>query len=116
MLILSTSSLQWYWLHRIFQFTKKAWYLWVDLALNKLNYDSWDENYIKNLSDEFWVPVVSITAPVRWMDEKKVDKIIKIAQTLKTQLVTFSPPHYSDKKTSWFTSYLKRIMKTSVMW
>ena len=116
MLLLSTSSLHGYWLYRIFKFAKESGYTWIDLALNASNHDLWDEDYVKEVSDHFNMPVLSITAPIRGMDEKKVDKIVKIALTLKSQLVTFSPPHYSDKKNSWYLNYLKRIKKNVTFW
>lgn len=111
MILLSTSSLTWYWLHRIFSFAKKSWYDWIDIHLWKLNYDLWDESYIKELSDSFWVKVLSITAPSKGMNEKRVDKILKIASTLGSQVITFSPPHFSDKNTSWFTKYLLKVKR-----
>ena len=99
-------------MYRIFKCAKQAGYTWIDLALTKNNHDLWDEDYVKEVSDEFNVPVLSVTAPLKWMNEKKVDKVIKIAQTLKAQVVTFSPPHYTDRKPTWFLNYLKRIKKT----
>jgi hypothetical protein len=33
--------------------------------LNKLQYDLWDEDYIKGLSDAFEIPVIALTAPVK---------------------------------------------------
>ncbi len=111
MILLSTSSLNWYWLHRIFKFAHKAWFDGLDLSLSKFNYDSWDEDYLKELSDSFNIPILSITAPSRWMNIKKVDKIIKIASTLWSQLVTFSPPHFSDKNTDWFIKYLLKVKR-----
>jgi len=110
-ILLSTSSLTWYWLHRIFKFAHKAWFDWLDLSLGGLNYDYWDEDYIKELSDSFGLSVLSITAPARWMNEKKVDRIISIAWKLWSQLVTFSPPHFSDKNTTWFTRYLLKVKR-----
>jgi len=79
--------------------------------LAKLNYDQWDEDYIKELSDSYNIPVLSITAPPKGMSQKKVDKIIDIAKKLGTQIVTFSPPHFTDKNTVWFTKYLLRIKR-----
>ena len=111
MLLLSTSSLQGYGLHRVFGFVKKAWFHGVDLALNSLNYDLWDWDYIKSLSDSFGVPVLSITAPLKWMNEKRVDQIVSIASKLKTQVINFYPPHISDKNTNWFTRYLLKVKK-----
>ncbi|MDQ7009960.1 MAG: hypothetical protein Q9M94_06745 [Candidatus Gracilibacteria bacterium] len=111
MLLLSTSSLSGYSLHRVFSFAKKAKYDGIEISLNKLQYDLWDENYIKGLSDAFEIPVVAITAPVKGMNEKAVDKIIKIATTVNAQVVTFSPPHLMDKNTRWFSSYLQKVKK-----
>ena len=113
MLLLSTSSLHGYWLHRVFDFAKKTNYDWLDLALTNLNFDLWDEEYIKNLSDDYKLPVLSITAPSKWINEKKVDKIVSIAKKLWTQLITFSPPHFSDKNITWFTKYLSKVKRST---
>ncbi len=111
MILLSTSSLNWYWLHRIFKFAHKAWFDWLDISLSKLHFDYWDEDYIKELSDSFNMPVLSITAPPIWMNQKKAESIIKIALKLWTQIVTFSPPHFRDKETSWFNKYLLKAKR-----
>lgn len=111
MILLSTSSLNWYWLHRIFKFAHKSWFDWLDLSLSLFNFDSWDEDYLKELSDSFNVPILSITAPSKWMNIKKVDKIVRIAWKLWAQLITFSPPHFSDKDSTWFTKYLLKIKR-----
>lgn len=102
MLLLSTSSLTGYGLHRIFQFAKKANYTGLDIALGMLNYDVWDEEYIFQLSQEFQLPVLSLTAPGKDMSQEKLRKIMQIAEKLHVQVVTFSPPHITDKDTSWF--------------
>ncbi len=113
MLLLSTLSLQWYGLHRIFHFAQKAKYSWIDIFLDKRNFDLWDKEYIKSLSDEFWIPVLSITAPARWMNERKVNMIASMAKYLWTQVITFSPPHISDKNKEWFTKYLPKVKRDS---
>lgn len=111
MLLLSTSSLTGYGLHRIFKFAKKAWYTGIDIALGMLNFDLWDEDYILELSKEFDVPVLSLTAPGKDMSKKKLEKIIMMAKTLSVQVVTFAPPHITDKDTKWFGTPLLRIKK-----
>ncbi len=113
MLLLSTSSLAWYWLHHIFQIVKEAGYDGIDLCVENDFLDSWDGDYVETLSKEFWVPVVSITAPATKLDEKKVDMLIKIWEKLWSNVITFSPPHISDKNTKWFRSYLPKIGKSS---
>lgn len=70
MLILSTSSLKWYWLHRKFVFAKKAEYDGIDLNLEIWDFDSWNKEYVRSLSDSFDVPVLSVTAPTKWITKK----------------------------------------------
>lgn len=113
MLLLSSSSLYWYWIHRVFSFAKKAWYDGLDIDLSKLNYDLWDKDYIKSLSVEFSLPVLSITAWIWPMDIQKVDKIMEIANFLDVQVVTFSPPHFWDKDIDWYRKYLPKLKKES---
>jgi len=111
LLLLSTSSLHWYGLHRIFDFATKAGFDWLDISLNSSNHDLWDEDYIKYLSNSFNLPVLSITAPTKGMSEKKVDKIVKIAAGVKAQVLNFSPPHFSDKNTNWYSRYLLKVKR-----
>ena len=111
MLLLSTSSLTGYGLHRIFAFAKNAGYVGLDISLWILNYDLWDEDYIYGLSQDFQFPVTSLTAPSKWMSKKKLEKILLIAKKLKVQIITVSPPHLTDKDTSWFWEMLARIKK-----
>lgn len=111
MLLLSTASLTWYGLHRIFSFAKNAGYTGIDIALGTLNFDLWDEDYIFELSEHFDLPVLSITAPGKWMSREKLDKIIVMAKKLSVQLVTFSPPHITDRDSKWFGSLLMKIKR-----
>lgn len=111
MLLLSTSSLKWYWLHKIFTITKKSKYEWIDLVIDENEYDTMDEVYLKWLSDAFEIPILSITAPSKWLNKEKIDNIVKIAKTLNTQVINFFPPHLSDKNTEYFISYLNKIKK-----
>jgi hypothetical protein len=45
------------------------------------------------------------------MSEKKVDKIVKIAVSVKAQVLNFSPPHFSDKNTNWYSRYLLKVKR-----
>lgn len=111
MLLLSTASLTWYGLHRIFQFAKNAGYTGVDIALWTLNFDLWDEEYIYELTQSFGLPVLSLTAPWKWMSRKKLEKIVIIAKKLSVQVITVSPPHITDKDTKWFWNDLVKIKR-----
>lgn len=111
MLLLSTSSLKWYWIHKIFTIVKKSKYDGIDLVIDEKNYDTLDEKYLKWLSDAFEVPVLSITAPDRGLSKSKIDQIVKIAEALKTQVINFYPPHISDKAMPSFPKYLNKLKK-----
>jgi len=111
MLLISTSSLAWYWLHRIFWFVKEAWYDGIDLVLTKNNFDTWNSDYLKSLIDYFNVPILSITAPNRGLNEKKVDMIVDIAKNVWAQNITFYPPYVTDKNTTWYTRYLSKVKR-----
>jgi len=111
MLLLSTASLTGYGLHRIFSFAKTAWYTGIDIALWTLNFDLWDEDYIFELSEQFDLPVISLTAPGKSMSRKKLEKIVLIAKKLSVQIITVSPPHITDKDTKWFWSDLVKLKR-----
>ncbi len=105
MLLLSTYSLKWYWIHRIFEIAKKSSYDWLDFYMDLEEYDLWDINYIKNLSEEYWIKVLSLTAVSRWLTRQKVDKMFEIWKSLWVEVLTFSPPHIKDKWKAWFTRF-----------
>jgi len=109
MLLLSTASLTWYGLHKIFGIAQKSNYDWIELVLSKNQYDFWDEEYILNLVKEFNIPVLSVKAPSRWVNERLVDRIVSLAKKIKAQNITFTPPHFRDKNIDWYLKYLKEI-------
>ena len=111
MLLLSTISFEWYWLHKIFQFARDSKYDWIELILSKKNYDYWDKDYVYSLSKEFNIPVLSIKAPKRWITEKVVDDIVWLAIKLGTQNISFTPPHYRDRNVGWYLRYLNKIKR-----
>ncbi len=111
MLLLSTSSLKWYWLHKIFTLVKKAKYDGIDLIIDEKDFDTLDVNYLKWLQDAFDIPILSITAPQIGLNKEKIDTIVLIAKTLKIQVLNFFPPHISDKNMNFFTEYLVKIKK-----
>lgn len=111
MLLLSTSSLNWYGLHRIFDFAKNAKYDGIDLVLAPRDYDYWDAEYVNRLIKESWVKVLSITAPAKGLNEKKVDRIVRLALEVGAQNITFSPPYYRDSNFTWYTKYLPRVKR-----
>lgn len=113
MILLSTESLNGYGIHRILDFAKKAGFHWIDLSVSFENFDTFDVDYLKKISDEIWIKILSISAPSLNITENIVDKIISMASVLESQIITFSPPHFSDKDISWYKNYLWKIKKSS---
>lgn len=113
MLLLSTSSLRGYGLHRIFSFARDAHYDGICLDLSPLDFDTESPEYVKTLSDEFGVPVVGITAYERRMTPKTVDRIVDMAKLLGSRTINFFPPHRLDKDGEWFSEYLPKVQQRS---
>lgn len=109
MLLLSTASLRGYGLHKIFQIAKDALYDGINLDLNPLDFDTENAEYVRSLSEEFGVPVVSITSYERRMSREMVDRVIAQAKILGVKVINFYPPHRLDRDGEWFSEYLPKI-------
>jgi hypothetical protein len=82
MLLLSTSSLSGYGLHKIFLLTKQAEYDGIDLSVDFDMYDTCDAGYIDSLITLVDIPVISISAPERRLTKKQFDQILTLASDL----------------------------------
>lgn len=111
MLLISTSSLKWYGIHKIFTLVKKSWYDGIDLVIDEKNYDTLDGKYLLGLSKAFEIPILSITAPEKWLSKAKIDAIVEMAKLLDVQVANFYPPHISDKAMPNLFKYLMKIKK-----
>lgn len=109
MLLLSTSSLSGYWLHKIFLLAKKAGYDGIDLSVNFDEFDSYNAEYIDMLVQSTAIPVVSLTAPERKFTKKQFDEVLSLASELWVTIVNVHPPHRLDKEKDWFGDSLKTI-------
>lgn len=109
MLLISTFSLHWYWLHKIFKLVKESGLDWINLDVVSWDYDTEDAEYIKELSKSFWIPVISITAYERKMDAETVDNLIDMAHIIWAKVINFYPPHRADKDSTWFSTYLTKV-------
>jgi len=82
MLLLSTSSLVGYGLHKIFLLAKQASYDGIDLSVDFNLYDTCDAGYIDSLIRLVDMPVMSISAPERKLTKKQFDQILSLADSL----------------------------------
>jgi len=109
MIALSTDSLQGYGLNRIFKFTKDAEFNGIDLVIDPKNYDSQNADYIKELSNKYKIPVISIQTPPN-SNPKKVEKAIEIAKKLNCKIIVIQPPKlFEFKYISWLKKEIPKI-------
>lgn len=105
-LLLSTSSLQWYGLNRIFQFAKNAEYSGIDLSIDFSEFDTINLEYLKELQHSIGISIQSITAPERQVTTKQIEYCVTLASELWVDTVNVYPPHRLDKEKNWFWEYL----------
>jgi sugar phosphate isomerase/epimerase len=109
MLLLSTSSLTGYGLHRIFEFAKKARYDGMDISVDFDLFDTIDAEYLKDISTITGMPIVSLTTPERKLTRKNFDEILTLADTLGVKTVNVHPPHRLEKEKDWFGEYISTM-------
>jgi sugar phosphate isomerase/epimerase len=110
MLLLSTVSLAWYGLHKIFLLAKEVDYDGLDLSVDFDQYDTIDAKYLDSLIEETWIRIESITAPERRLTKKHFDQILSLAAELGVGIVNVHPPHRLEKERDWFWEYLKVVV------
>ena len=108
-MILSTASLEWYGLHKIFSIAKDVGVSCLSLDLDRDIYDTLDTEYLLMLSAESGVKIESIVAFERKMDSATVERIITIAKDLSVHKIYFYPPHRLDKDVSWYEETLPQM-------
>ena len=96
-IVLSTESLKGYGLNRVFRFAKEAGFDGIDLAMENGNYDTLDDNYIKELSDALTLPVVAVQTP-KATSKTKIQEAIRMAKKLGSRIVVIQPPKLLDRK------------------
>lgn len=104
MIALHTASLNRYGLNRIFEFAKKAGYEGLEISVEKNNFDTQNAEYIKQLSQEYKMPIIALHAPSD-SGEKAVQHVVEMAIYLKCPTVVITPPKLMDFK---FTRWLKK--------
>lgn len=109
MLLLSTSSLQWYGLHKIFLLAKQANYGGIDLSIDFDTFDTTNAEYIDSLIQSTDIPVVSITAPERKLTRKQFEIILHLASDLGVKIINVHPPHRLDREKDWFGEHLQMV-------
>lgn len=108
MLALSTDSLRGYGLNRVFKFAKEAGYDGIDLYIDEKNYDTLNGDYVKDLSTEYGMPILSIQLPDA--TPKRLDIIIEMAKKVHCKVIIIQPPKILNfGQTSWLKNKVPKI-------
>lgn len=109
MFVLSTDSLQGYGLNRIFDLAKKADYDGLDLMIEPKNYDTQNAEYIRELVDQYKLPIIAIQTP-RNSNPKKIQKAVEIAKIVGAKIIIIQPPKLLEfKYIKWLKKEIPKI-------
>ena len=97
MLLLCTDTLRGYGLNRIFKLAKEAGYEGIDLSVDFGLFDTYNKEYIKELVDEYQLPVHAISAP-RQVSSKKIKEIVEVAKYVGAKVIILQPPKIHEFK------------------
>lgn len=100
MLLLSSDTLAGYWLDMIFMIASDLWYDSIDLALWN-NFDAWNIDYVKRLSDNYDLPVKVIQTSDN-LNKKELNYAIELALELKVENIVINPPKYYNRRAAKF--------------
>ncbi len=109
MLLLCTDTLRGYGLNRIFKLAKDAGYDGIDLSVDFGLFDTWNKEYIKDLVNEYQMPVHAISAP-KQISPKKIKEIVDIAKHVESKVIILQPPKiHQFKIISWLKKEVPKL-------
>lgn len=109
MILLCTDSLRGYGLNRIFELIKEAGYDGVDLAIDFGQFDTYNAEYLKELSKEYGLPIHAISAPAQ-TSAKRIKDLVQLAKDLNSKVVVLQPPKIFDLKLSaWLKTEIPKL-------
>lgn len=109
MITLSSDSLKGYGLNRIFKFIKEAGYDGVDLFLDPKDFDSQDADYIKELINQYRLPVLALQTPQN-ATAKDIVNSVETAKKLGAKVIVVQPPKmFNFKYIKWLTTEVPKI-------
>lgn len=94
--LISTDSLPWYWLDLIFDLAKSTGFDWIDLAMWK-NFDAWNVDYVKRLSNNYDLPVRIIQTSDH-INEKEFNKALDLCDAVWADTISINAPKYFNYK------------------
>jgi len=95
-LLLSSDTLWWFGLDLIFEIAKTVKYDGIDLAIRK-NFDSWNTDYVKKLSDIHNLPVKIIQTSAT-VNAKELNLALDLCEATGADTITINAPQIIDFK------------------
>lgn len=109
MITLSSDSLKGYGLNRIFKIVKDAGYDGLDLAIDFKDFDTQNTKYVKELVEQYQLPVAAIQTPHNATASDIMDAV-EMARELGTKVIVLQPPKmFNFKYTKWLTNEVPKI-------
>lgn len=94
--LISTDSLPWYWLDLVFDLAKSTWFDGIDLAIWK-NFDAWNVDYVKKLSQNYDLPVRVIQVSDN-VNEREFNKALDLCDAVWADTISINAPKYFNYK------------------
>jgi sugar phosphate isomerase/epimerase len=94
--LISTDTLPWYGLDLIFDLVKSNGFDGIDLAMWK-NFDSWNVNYVKKLSEKYDLPI-RIVQVSNNVNEKEINKALDLCDAVWADTLCINAPKYFNYK------------------
>jgi sugar phosphate isomerase/epimerase len=109
MITLSTASLRGYGLNRIFELAKQAGYDAVDLDVDFGQFDTYNADYIKKLTQEYDLPVHAVSAPDQ-IANKRIKDLVKLTKKIGARILILQPPKLLEfKLASWLRKEIPKL-------
>lgn len=109
MIVLSTDSLRGYGLNRIFELTKQAGYDGIDIAVDFGQFDTYNADYLKELSEDYDLPIHAIAAPPQ-VREDRIKEIVEVGKKVGAKVIVLQPPKILDfKLASWLKNEVPKL-------
>jgi len=112
MFVLSTSCLYRHGLNRVFEFAASVGFDGIEITMNE-SFDTHDAEYIKLLSDNFKIPIISVQYRHPEKDED-IRESIALAEALGAKVIIVSLPRWTNVAfTKWFKANMKDVQEKS---
>lgn len=83
----------------------------MDLCVNFSEFDTFNTEYLKKISAESGVKIVSLTAPESKLTTGQLEFILNMAEELGVKSVNVHPPHRLQKEKDWFGEHLQLLQQ-----